>query len=45
MMLIKKIPDTSSSVITTVPNTKINEVEDNIPTTSNLDTTNILTKI
>ena len=45
MMLIKKIPDTSSLVITTVLNTKISEVENNILNTSNLVTTTILTKL
>ena len=45
-MLIKKIPDTSGSVTTTVLNTKISEVENKIPDTSNLVTTTVLiTKI
>ena len=45
MMLIKKIPDTSSLVIKTVLNTKISEVENNTLNTSNLVTTTILTKL
>ena len=45
-MLIKKVPDTSGLVITTVFNTKINEVEKKIPDTSNLVyTTALNTKI
>ena len=42
----KKMPDTSSLVITTVLNTKISEVENKIPNTSGLVTTTVLnTKI
>ena len=45
-MLIKKIPDTSGLVTTTVLNTKINEVENKIPNISNLVATTVLdTKI
>ena len=45
-MLIKKIPNTSGLVATTVLNKKISEVEDEMPNTSNLVTTNLLnTKI
>ena len=38
-VLIKKIPDTSGLVTTTVLNTKISEVENKIPDTSSLLTT------
>ena len=45
-MLIKKIPDTSDLVTTTVLNTKISEIENKIPNTSGLVTTTVLnTKI
>ena len=45
-MLIKKVPDTSRLVTTTVLNIKISEVENNIPDTNSLLTTNVLnTKI
>ena len=45
-MLIKKIPDTSGLVTTTVLNTKISEVEKKIPNASGLVTAIILnTKI
>ena len=45
-MLIKKIPDTSGLVTTTVLNTKLSEVENKISDTSNLVTTTVLnTKI
>ena len=45
-MLIKKIPDTSGLVTTTVLNTKISEVENKILDTSRLVTTTVLnTKI
>ena len=44
--LIKKIPDTSGVVITTVLNTKFSEVKNKIPDTSSLVTTTFLnTKI
>ena len=45
-MLIKKIPDTSGLVTTTVLNTKTRKVENEIPDTSSLATTTVLsTKI
>ena len=40
-MLIKKIPDTSGLVTTTVKNTKISEVENKIPNTSSLVSTTV----
>ena len=41
-MLIKKMPDTSGLVTTTVLNTKNKEVENKIPNTSSLVTTAVL---
>ena len=40
-IVIKKIPDTSGLVTTTVLNTKIREVENKIPDTSGLVTTTV----
>ena len=41
-MLIKKIPDTSCLVTTTILNTKISEIENTIPDTNNLETAHVL---
>ena len=41
-MLIKKVPDTSGLVTTTVLNTKISEAENKIPDNSGLVTTTFL---
>ena len=41
-MLIKKIPDTSDLVTTTVLNTKISEIENKIPNASDLVATTLL---
>ena len=41
-MLIKKVPDTSGLVTTTVLNTKLSEVENKIPNTASLVATTVL---